>query len=124
MPRKPPELCMFCSTAPCTCDESKPRRSRVKKAPATGLVEPGSASQPVAGAELFGDVPTVTKRAFKDSTGKARDLSYESALRVLLDADILHPASVALVREELTPLKIQDVEHRLSEWRERNGMVD
>lgn len=127
MPKKPPALCMFCGDAPCTCSDSvKPRPSARKTKPgqrersappvaqATPEVAPG-------GADSFSDevIPTKT-RVFKLHE-KARDLSFESAQRILLLSGILHPSDAALVRDELDPPKSQDIDRRTAEWRARHG---
>jgi hypothetical protein len=122
MPKKPPALCMFCGSVPCTCDGSP---TPVKQKSSAGpRVRPSPVVQPTGDGSLnFGEIPK-RERVFKVAKAPERDLSYESALRVLLLSDILHPESEALVRAELSPPKSQSTEQRVHDWRKRNGLVD
>lgn len=126
MPKKPPALCMFCGNAPCTCDSLTQRKTSrkpvVRERPSSTVTPAESAISASVedGSILFGETPT-KERKFHQVEEEQRDLSFESALRVLLLSDILCPADAALVTAQLEVPKSQAVERRLADWRKRNG---
>jgi hypothetical protein len=129
MTKKPPALCMFCDSVPCTCDPVKPRKARKSKPGQRERSAPPAAQTEVEVPSVAGGVDSVfadeqlNKTRFKTDEVE-RDLSLESALRVILLADILCVEDRNKVLAELTPQPGQDLDRRLSEWKARNVMVD
>src|SRR5690349_4032787 len=113
--------CLFCGGLPCVCDGGKKPKSstRTPKAPSPKpTASPGPSSPPsVSATEAeFVDSPADTpKFKFKSSSQPDRDLSFESAIRVL--RPLLAESERRQIDLELDPHPSPDVVRRLAEWR-------
>ena len=97
-------------------------KSSPRERPAPSVAQTTPEVVPDGAGSYFNDEPIPSKeRTFKVQEKVERDLSLESAERVLLLSGILHPTDVALVRERLDPPKSQDIDRRTEEWRGRHA---
>ena len=128
MARKAEALCLLCGglhAGDCgsgqTKKPSKPsaqrtsRKSAPSPTPTSTSVERDSDTE-----DVFGEIPKATPR-FKNTPTSAtteRDLSYESALRIL--RPLLSSPSQATVDRELHRYYPQDVDKRVARWKARH----
>lgn len=121
--------CMFCGGLPCVCDggpTKKRSRASAKKAsfpapkptkkssPTSSSAESGKGTE-----DVFGSIPEQARPKFKSKSHSERDLSYESALRIL--RPIVSEADQKKIDKELKRIYPQAVDRRVAEWRRKHG---
>lgn len=130
MARKMDSPCMFCGGLPCTCDtgptkKSSPRTRKASSPAAKKTTEKSQDSTQSSNAteasteDVFGAIPERVTPKFKtvQSLDSPRDLSYESALRVL--RPLLSPVEQRNVDRELKRNYPQDIDKRVAQWKGR-----
>jgi len=129
MARKMNAPCMFCGGNPCECDgQPTKKRSRVSAKKASSpepkpTIESKTTSSSVesdSGTEdIFGEIPEPEKRKFRSKSHSVeRDLSLESALRVLRPhlADESRHEVDAILKVSYPP----ELDKRIASWRKRH----
>ncbi len=128
MARKLDSPCMFCGGLPCTCDTGQTKKSskptvkasssRAKKTTAKSPDStPSHSATEESTEDVFGEIPTQVLPKFKTKSDSEsdRDLSYESAIRVLMP--LLSEIEQRRVKKELNHPYPQDVDKRAARWK-------
>lgn len=112
------EPCIFCNAAPCECAGAV----KVKKKPAVKSRPPVTPPREPEKEDIYGAVPSsVTK--FKTPAKEIDvDLSRLSALRVL--REIVCEQDRQMIDKELNRPYPQELDRRLTEWRDNHGLSE
>lgn len=134
MARQADALCLLCGglhSGDCGTGQKKKSSPRTRKASSpvaksTTKTSPSSTpSQPdteASSEDVFGDIPTARVRKFKStptSETQGRDLSYESALRLL--RPLVNDVAQHNIDRELHRYYPQDVDKRIALWKARHA---
>lgn len=123
MAKKLDSPCLFCGGLPCECDTGQTKKRSKRSVQAA----PKKPSSPISSSvesdndteDVFGEIPTPGKPKFKfKSHSEERDLSLESALRVL--RPIVRPSDQRKIDILLTRHYPLDIGRRLAEWKKRD----
>lgn len=106
---------MFCGNLPCTCGGEPKKKARKAAAPKPAAKR----TQPVKDDIDFGRIPEQVKPKFKTKVEAERDLSLESALRIL--RPICSEASQREIDQHLARTYPQEVDRRVAAWKESHG---
>lgn len=119
--------CMFCGGLPCVCDGGQKKKSSKRTvkassrtAPTTTSKSPSSTPSVSAKDEIdFGGIPEPAKPKFKFKSHSERDLSSESALRII--REIVSEKDQRKIDRELAREYPQEIDRRIAAWRDEHG---
>ena len=119
---RPLEECFICGQSPCVCGKPAKKKAVVKKPQPSKVAPP--VAPPVEKPRFKKIGTTAPPKAQSRFDGKVqkhreRDLSAENALRVL--RDLVCDKDRARIDQALKLEYSQDVDRRLSEWKEAHG---
>ena len=122
---KQTDPCMFCGGLPCVCDGGQKKKSSSSTRKAVSAKKPAKASPDSvrsvsASDEIdFGAIPSQVKPKFTVKSDSEKDLSYLSALRAL--RPIVSGPDQRMIDRELSKPYPQDLDRRISAWKEGHG---